>query len=119
MNGANAILLNRFFSRNTFVKIITEGEISAYAAVIRRYVGDFNNKTNAECISGIPQVVVKQLLTKEGENTDKGFSIAENLEYIIIGPTLYPHTVADALVCELEKYGIKEPWMRIRESGIS
>lgn len=75
-------------------------------------------KRDAECISGIPQVVVKQPLTKEGENTDKGFSIAEDLEYIIIGPTLRPHIIADALVFELEKYGIKEPWKMIKTSGI-
>lgn len=75
-------------------------------------------KRETECINGIPQVVVKQPLTNEGENTEKGFSLAENLEYMIIGPTPHPHTIADALACELEKYGIKEPWTRIKCAGI-
>ena len=75
-------------------------------------------KRETECINGIPQVVVKQPLTNEGENTEKGFSLAENLEYMIIGPTPHPHTIADALVWELEKYGIKEPWKRIKCTGI-
>ena len=75
-------------------------------------------RRETECINGIPQVVVKQPLTNEGENTEKGFSLAENLEYMIIGPTPHPHTIADALVWELEKYGIKEPWKRIKCTGI-
>ncbi len=74
-------------------------------------------KRETECINGIPQVVVKQPLTNEGENTENGFSLAENLEYMIIGPTPHPHTIADALVWELEKYGIKEPWTRIKCAG--
>ena len=51
MDNANSILLNRFFTRNTFKEVIDEGESSAYIAAIRRYIVDSANKTNDECIS--------------------------------------------------------------------
>lgn len=46
MDNANSILLNRFFTRNTFKEVIDEGESSAYIAAIRRYIVDSANKTN-------------------------------------------------------------------------
>ena len=55
MESANSILLNRFFTRNTFKQIIDEGECPAYMATIRRYISELDGKTNEECISEIYQ----------------------------------------------------------------
>lgn len=55
MDNANSMLLNRFFTRNTFKQVIDEGWSSAYIAAIRRYVVDYEGKTNEECISEIYQ----------------------------------------------------------------
>ena len=53
MDNANSILLNRFFTRNTFKQVIDDGESPAYIAAIRRYIVDPDEKTNGECISEI------------------------------------------------------------------
>lgn len=53
MDSANSILLNRFFTRNTFKQVVEDGESPTYAAAIRRYVIDYSDKTNMECISEI------------------------------------------------------------------
>ena len=53
MDTTNSIVLNRFFTRNTFRQLIDEGECSTYTAVIRRYIRDSSNMTNGECISEI------------------------------------------------------------------
>ena len=55
MDNANSILLNRFFTRNTFKQLIDDGESPAYAAAIRRYIKNDSDKTNEECISEIYQ----------------------------------------------------------------
>ena len=55
MDNANSILLNRFFTRNTFKQVIDEGTAPAYIAAIRRYIVDSTGKTNEECISEIYQ----------------------------------------------------------------
>lgn len=55
MDSANSILLNRFFTRNTFKQVIDEGESPAYIAAIRRYIVDSADKSNKECISEIYQ----------------------------------------------------------------
>ena len=55
MDSTNSILLNRFFTRNTFKQVIDEGESPAYVAAIRRYIVDYSGKTNEECISEIYQ----------------------------------------------------------------
>lgn len=55
MDTSNSIILNRFFTRNTFKQIIDDGESSAYIAAIRRYIVDYSGKTNGECISEIYQ----------------------------------------------------------------
>lgn len=55
MDTSNSILLNRFFTRNTFKQIIDDGESPAYIAAIRRYIVDYSDKTNKECISEIYQ----------------------------------------------------------------
>lgn len=59
MDNANSILLNRFFTRNTFKQVIDDGESPAYIAAIRRYIVDPAEKTNGECISEIYQYLKK------------------------------------------------------------
>lgn len=60
MDSANSILLNRFFTRNTFKQVIDDGESQTYIAAIRRYVVDFTEKTNEECISEVYQYLRKK-----------------------------------------------------------
>ena len=60
MDITNSILLNRFFTRNTFKQIINDGESSTYTSVIRRYILNSSNKTNGECISEIYQYLKKE-----------------------------------------------------------
>ena len=60
MDNANSILLNRFFTRNTFKQVIDDGESPAYIAAIRRYIDDPTGKTNEECISEIYQHLKKE-----------------------------------------------------------
>lgn len=55
MNSANSILLNRFFTRNTFKQIVEEGESSTFVSTIHKYIPDFYKKTNEECIHEIYQ----------------------------------------------------------------
>lgn len=59
MDSANSILLNRFFTRSTFQQLIDDGESPAYIAAIRRYIIDYADKTNMECISEIYQYLKK------------------------------------------------------------
>lgn len=54
MENANSILLNRFFTRNTFKQLIDEGHSPTYSAAIRRYVSK-KGTANRECISEIYQ----------------------------------------------------------------
>lgn len=49
----NSLLINRFFTRNTFKELINEGYCETYYAVIERYVDNFLNKTNYECIKDV------------------------------------------------------------------
>lgn len=60
MDNANSILLNRFFTRNTFNQVIDDGESPAYIAAIRRYIVDSTDMTNEECISEIYQHLKKE-----------------------------------------------------------
>jgi len=60
VDNANSILLNRFFTRNTFKQVIDDGESPAYIAAIRRYIVDPAEKTNGECISEIYQYLKKE-----------------------------------------------------------
>jgi hypothetical protein len=61
VDSANSILLNRFFTRNTFRQIINDGESSAYVAVIRRYIVDSTSKASKECISVLYQFIKKNV----------------------------------------------------------
>ena len=60
MDNANSILLNRFFTRNTFKQLINDEENFAYLATIHRYIADPIGKTNEECISEIYQYLKKE-----------------------------------------------------------
>lgn len=60
MDNANSILLNRFFTRNTFKQVIDDGDSPAYIAAIRRYIVNPAGKTNEECISEIYQHLRKE-----------------------------------------------------------
>lgn len=60
MDSANSILINRFFTRNTFKQVIDDGESPTYIAAIRRYVVDPAGKTNEECISEVYQYLRKK-----------------------------------------------------------
>ena len=60
MNSHNSILLNRFFTRNTFRHLIDDGESPTYVATIKRYIVDSTKKTNEECISEIYQFLKKE-----------------------------------------------------------
>lgn len=55
MESANSLLLNRVFTRNTIRQLIDEGESQAFTAAIRRYVNNYSEMTNGECISTIYQ----------------------------------------------------------------
>ena len=55
VDSANSILINRFFTRNTFKQLVDDGECAAYTAAIRRYIVDSTGKTNGECVSEIYQ----------------------------------------------------------------
>jgi hypothetical protein len=60
VDNTSSILINRFFTRNTFKQVIDDGESSAYTAVIRRYIVDSKEKTNKECISEIYQFLKEE-----------------------------------------------------------
>lgn len=75
-------------------------------------------KLDTIAVNGIPQLVMKLPLTEEMENNGKGFSIPANLDHLIIGPTPYPAVIANALVKELEKCGVADPWEKITASDI-
>lgn len=87
-----------------------------------RVIADMNScqglKLDTIAVNGIPQLVMKLPLTEEMENNGKGFSIPANLDHLIIGPTPYPAVIANALVKELEKCGVADPWGKITASDI-
>lgn len=51
MESTNSILINRFFTRNTFREILENGESNTYTSAIKRYVKNTDALTNQECIS--------------------------------------------------------------------
>lgn len=57
MDSANSILLNRFFTRNTFRHIIDGDDSKTYVATIRRYIKNYDRKTNMECISEVYEIL--------------------------------------------------------------
>lgn len=55
MHPSDSIILNSFFTRNTFKQVIDDGESPKFNEAIRRYIVDYSEKTNKECISEIYQ----------------------------------------------------------------
>lgn len=55
MNPSDYLLLNRFFSRNTFKELIKERTEEPYATAIKRYLIDSEDKNNQQLISEIYQ----------------------------------------------------------------
>lgn len=60
MNNADAVMLNYFFSRNTFRKILKDGTCPVYASVVQRYVTNHAGKTHGECIREIYQYLSEE-----------------------------------------------------------
>lgn len=59
LESTNSILLNRFFSRNTFKQIIEDGKSPTYDAVVCKYISNYEQKTNKQCIGEIYQYLNK------------------------------------------------------------
>lgn len=60
MEKTNSVLLNRFFTRNTFKQIIEDGESPVFMAAKNRYIADSYGMTNEECIRKIYQHLKKE-----------------------------------------------------------
>ncbi|MGO7337195.1 DUF2971 domain-containing protein [Rhizobium leguminosarum] len=73
---------------------------------------------DVEVIGGIPQPVYKIPLEDHAASGMTGISIPDLLEHVIIGPTQFPIPVWDAIVIELEKAGVKDPWEKVSYSNI-
>ena len=57
MNSNNNIILNRFFTRNTFADLLTENFNRTYVEVINRYINDIETKSNRILISEIYKIM--------------------------------------------------------------
>lgn len=55
MDSADSILLNRFFTRNTFRQIIEDGESPAYADAVHKIIASPEGRTNRECVCELYQ----------------------------------------------------------------
>lgn len=53
MEANNSILINRFFTRNTFNEIIKDGGCKTYSDVLDLYVQDCLGKRNSDCIQEV------------------------------------------------------------------
>ncbi|WP_169055439.1 DUF2971 domain-containing protein [Rhizobium sp. P44RR-XXIV] len=71
-----------------------------------------------EKIGGIPQLVAKLRLEPNNPYADKGITIPNLLESVIVGPTNYPTVVANALQRAMEEAGISDADKKIRISDI-
>lgn len=69
-------------------------------------------------VKGIPQIIKYIPLTDKSESDEEGFSISENLDHIIIGPTSYGKVIKDALVKVLRKQHVSDADQRIIFSEI-
>lgn len=71
-----------------------------------------------ETIGGIPQGIYKLKLRNSPEEGVFGFTIAENLCQVIIGPTDHDFVIREALATSLRKLGIENSNKMIVESNI-
>jgi hypothetical protein len=76
------------------------------------------HKTEVECISGVPQAVLKVPLIDYPTEGIVGIEPAKLVNRVIVGPTEYGSTIRDALALEMGKAGIPEPASRIVISDI-
>lgn len=53
MENTYSVLVNRFFSRNTFRDLLKYGDCDTYRAIIGNYIADPDKLTNKECIEKI------------------------------------------------------------------
>ena len=59
MNSNNNIILNRVFTQNTFIDLLTEQFNSTYSEVIKRYIEDLETKSNRLLISEIYRIMTQ------------------------------------------------------------
>lgn len=75
-------------------------------------------KESVESIGGIPQKVCKLPLEEKPELGINGISLPKLINRVIIGPTLYPFDVAEALTILLEKAGVENAASKVFVSDI-
>jgi hypothetical protein len=57
--NSNQLILNRFFTQNTFTDLLREQFNSAYCEVIKRYIKDNETKSNRILISEIYEIMTR------------------------------------------------------------
>lgn len=75
-------------------------------------------KYETATIRGIPQIVTKLRLTKDGPFANRGMTIPNLVQQVIIGPTNYPFVVAEAIEAAMTEAGIKDARSKITISEI-
>ena len=71
-----------------------------------------------EVVGGVPQVVYKLALRDDPEKGLHGASIPSLLDRIIVGPTEYPVTTAQAFMITLDEAGVQDPGKKVIVSDI-
>jgi len=71
-----------------------------------------------EIINGVPQLVYKLPLEENIESEITGISIPQLLDKVIIGPSAYPITIAEAFFSALTRAKVDEPGTKITISNI-
>lgn len=89
-----------------------------WRVIYRPVPGNDRIEENIEVVSGVPQRVCKIPLADNPEAGVSGIRIADALDRIIIGPTLYPWPIAEAFISLLHDCGVPEPHTRVRVSDI-
>jgi hypothetical protein len=74
--------------------------------------------SNTEIIDGVPQLVYKIPLTDRPADDVVGVEIPTLVDRVIIGPTAYPITIAQAFVVALHNAGMVDAASRVVVSGI-
>ncbi len=69
-------------------------------------------------IRGIPQIITKLSLHRDGPFASKGMTIPNLLRQVIIGPTNYPFVVAEAIETAMITAGIPDAQSKIKISQI-
>ncbi len=69
-------------------------------------------------IRGIPQIVTKLSLRRDGPFASQGLTVANLLRQVIIGPTNYPYVVAEAMQAAMQAAGVEDAGSKIHISEI-